>query len=517
MKKLFSFLFIVFSFNALAQVPEPAMVSLKGIGGSADDGINTNVTKTADGGFILNIGTVSIYNSGNIDSFCSLNGNRSIFLKYNSDASILEWSKCYEWDGDTTLTHIFPTNDGGFVLGGNYKGTWGMYICKQDALGNIIWSHGYSKGSGLYLSSMIATDNGGYFLAGESYYADTNVSIHYGSFTEGDFFVLKVDSIGNKVWGKVIGGTGDESLASVASTTDGGCYIVGETMSNDYDCTGNHGEPDAYIARLDKNGNILWHRDMGGTAGDGAGYVVADGKGGVIIAGATASTDGDVTHSFGTGGEIWVINVDSSNHIVWNNCYGGGGYETSKSICKATDGSIWIAGISSQKGGQVDTVYGNGDAWFVHADSVGNFLNAKVIGSHLGDEGEMIYPLSNGNVIAGGYYSDSGGAFTNTYYGMFDVFLAVLAPWNQTGVKEINLVNNAIKIYPNPATEQVTIEVEQKGNYGITITDVVGRLIYKSSFIGTTKIAVNEWPRGMYSVQVTGEDGYRSVQKLVVQ
>ena len=140
------------------------------------------------------------------------------------------------------------------------------------------------------------------------------------------------------------------------------------------------------------------------------------------------------------------------------------------------------------------------------------------MGSHLDDEGSIVYPSSNGNVMGGGDYYTNDGYFTTLgSSGGTDVFLAIFAPWNQTAVKQVSIADKEIKIYPNPANEHVVIEAQQKSNYTIIITDVVGRLIYKSSFIGTTKIAVNEWPRGMYSVQVTGEDGYRSVQKLVVQ
>jgi hypothetical protein len=266
MKKYFAFLFIVFSFSALGQVPEPALLSLLGIGGNGVDQVLSQVTKTSDGGFIICINSTSAAGSGNIDTLCDFSGDRNIFLKYNPDQSILEWSKCYQFDGDTFLSYIFPTNDGGFVVGGNYNSAsdWGMYICKQDALGNIIWSHEYSKGNGLQTTCMTATDDGGYLMAGASYYTDTNVSIHYGSFMDADIFVLKVDSIGNKVWGKVIGGTGDESVWSIIPAPADGCYLVGETTSSDFDCTGNHGGTDVYLARLDCKGNILWHNDLGG-------------------------------------------------------------------------------------------------------------------------------------------------------------------------------------------------------------------------------------------------------------
>ena len=79
-----------------------------------------------------------------------------------------------------------------------------------------------------------------------------------------------------------------------------------------------------------------------------------------------------------------------------------------------------------------------------------------------------------------------------------------------------NLKNNAVKIYPNPADEIVTVEAQQKGDYTVVITDVLGRAIYTTGLIDKVQIPVNDWQAGMYYVQVVSSDGYRNVQKLMV-
>ena len=522
MKKLFVLFLILFSCCAFAQVPEPAMRWLNGCGGNDFDAIGSPVTKTSDGGFIIGIGTNSAAGTGNIDSFCNISGNRNIFIKYNSDATILEWSKCFSYgSGDTGFIYLFPQNDGGNILGGEYlSGSgWGFYLCKQDGLGNIVWSHGYSKGNGPLLRDMITTKDGGYIMAGEVYYADTNFTKHYGASMSSDIGVLKLDSLGNKVWCRVIGGTGDEYVTKVISGTNGRFYIEGTTASNDSDCTGNHGGNDVYLACLDSNGNILWHRDIGGSNDEGGDYACEDGKGGIIISATTTSMNGDVHHYAGGGSDYYVLEVDSSNNILWDNCFGGAGSPYAVSICKAIDGSIWINGLSNGKGGEIDTVYDvlNGDAWLVHTDSIGNFINAKVLGSIGYDKGNMVYPLSNGNVIAGGFYSGGNGAFDSlVFYGGSNAFLAVFAA-TTTEVKKINAPNNFVSIYPNPTCRQVTIKENQKSNCQIIITNVLGEIIYQTSFIYLINIAVNEWTKGLYYVQLKDEYGYRCVQKLLVQ
>jgi len=74
-----------------------------------------------------------------------------------------------------------------------------------------------------------------------------------------------------------------------------------------------------------------------------------------------------------------------------------------------------------------------------------------------------------------------------------------------------------VKIYPNPAREQVTLEVSEKDNREVVITDFLGRLSYKASFSGKMLLPLYGWQRGVYSVQVTTAEGYRSIQKLLIQ
>jgi len=521
MKTILSLLLFLFSFSAFAQIPEPAMLWLKGYGGNDADGIGAAVVKTIDGGFIIGIGTNSFGTIGNIDSFCLLNGYRTIFLNYNSNATTLEWSKCFLTNGDTSLDFIFPNIGGSNVLGGQFNSSngWGFYICKQDALGNILWSHNYSKGNSPLLYDMIATSDGGYLMVGDVYYTDTNFRVHNSGSLNADIGVLKLDSLGNKVWSRAIGGSNDDNGNKVIEIPGGGYYIVGNTESNDSDCTGKHLNYDAYLVRLDVNGNILWHHDLGGDGADNGNYACADGKGGIIIGGTSSSSNGDVHHYAGGGSDYWALDVDSSNNILWDNCFGGAGNAYVVSICKATDGSIWINGLSNGQGGEIDTVYDvlNGDAWLVHADSAGNFLNAKVLGSTGYDKGTMVYPLSNGSVLAGGFYSDNNGSFDSlTYYGGSDAFLAIFSPAT-SGIKQINTINNSVKIYPNPANDEVKVETANKNNSEIAITDVLGRIIYGAKLKGEIKIQVTDWKKGIYFVQVISDGGYKEVQKLIVQ
>ena len=266
MKKILGLLFIVFSISANGQVPEPSLLSLIVLGGNGSDLVRTQVSSVSDGGFIISFQTNSSF--GPIDSLCSIPNPETIFQKFNADGSILEWSKCIAAVGDSFLIYMFPQVDGGAVFGGEYSGSWGFYIARHDAPGNIVWSKGFSRGKSAILYDMISTSDGGYIMVGDVYYTDSNFIVHNSGSMNGDIGVVKVDSNGNKQWSKAIGGSRDEEGTKVIEVPGGGYYIVGATSSFDSDCTGKHLNYDVYLARLDANGNIIWHRDLGGDGAD---------------------------------------------------------------------------------------------------------------------------------------------------------------------------------------------------------------------------------------------------------
>ena len=491
------------------------MLSLKGYGGNGTDQILNNVTQTADGGFILCMWSNSDSSTGNIDSFCNLSNDRGIYLKYNSDATIFEWTKCFR-----NGPYIFTLNNGNFILGGltNAVPAGNAFkILKVDSNETVLWRKTYGgTAASAVLRAMIATNDGGYIMAGETNYTDTDFTTHYGSWMNADIAIIKVDSNGDKVWSKVYGGTGNDGVSTLVPASNNGFYLIGSTNSNDHDCTGNHGGVDAYLARFDSAGNIICHLDLGGSGDDGY-YcsAISDWKGGVIIANGSNSNDGDIHHPKG-GYNYWVLNVDSNNNIVWENNFGGGGGELPLSVCKSYDGSIWVSGYSIAKGGEVDTAYGIYDAWIVHGDSIGNFISAKVIGSSGQDEGFLIYPLSNNEVFFGGYFSKGDDCFSGIdSYGEIDAFIGAFLPWN-TEIKQINPAKE-ISVFPNPTHDMLQVTSSYSGV--INVYTVLGKKIYSApinKLPAKLKVSTEHWLPGLYILRFQNNEGVVISEKLTI-
>jgi hypothetical protein len=164
-----------------------------------------------------------------------------------------------------------------------------------------------------------------------------------------------------------------------------------------------------------------------------------------------------------------------------------------------------MAGISNARYGEVDTAYGREDAWFLRTDSIGNFLSAKVLGSTLGDRGYMVYPLSNGDVIGGGFYDTSNGAFQgNTFYGVADVFLVEFAGSNLS-VQQTPDIERTIKVYPNPAGNILNATSSQVIK-DITIKNLLGQTILsRQTEQNAVQLNVEGLPAGIYIVRINGE------------
>ena len=111
-------------------------------------------------------------------------------------------------------------------------------------------------------------------------------------------------------WEKSLGGSAADFAYSIEPTEDGGFVVAGNTSSTDGDVTGNRGQTDVWVVKLDDDGQISWKKALGGTSFDGANDVKQTNDGGYIIAGYTASNDEDVFGNHG-GRDFWIVKLDA--------------------------------------------------------------------------------------------------------------------------------------------------------------------------------------------------------------
>jgi hypothetical protein len=272
--------------------------------------------------------------------------------------------------------------------------------------------------------SVEQTSDGGYVVAGRTVSNNRDVSGNHG---RADVWVVRLESSGNLVWQRCIGGSNDDGALSVQQTSDGGYVLAGGTKSdNGGDVSGNHGSLDAWILKLDFSGNLVWQRCLGGSYNDYGQCIQPTADGGCIAVGYTASNDGDVTGNHGRA-DFWIVRLDPSGNLIWQRCLGGGDDEVANSVQQTSDGGYILAGHTRSNDGNVSGNHGSMDCWIVKLDPSGNLIWQRCLGGRYEDSALCIQPTSDGGYIFAGFTESEDGDVSGNHGGA-DVWVVKLDP-----------------------------------------------------------------------------------------
>ena len=160
-----------------------------------------------------------------------------------------------------------------------------------------------------------------------------------------------------------------------------------------------------------------------------------------------------------------------------------------------------------------------GSAGFSHIfitkyDALGNVLWAKS-DEGFKNAGNSVSTDAGGNVYVTGYFDGytTFGTTTLTNSGSNnDVFIAKLSVI--TGIVEESNSAHAIQIYPNPASNVLTVRSALKNN-SVKITNTLGQLVYKTElFDEEIKLNISELPPGVYFLERTADNSL-SAKKFI--
>lgn len=265
------------------------------------------------------------------------------------------------------------------------------------------------------------TSDGGFITAGSSNSINGDVTGNHGN---KDYWVVKLESTGNIQWQKSLGGTEYDEAHSVRQTTDGGYIIAGSTASNNGDVTGHHGDNDYWIIKLSALGILEWQKTLGGSNNDIARSIRQTSDGGYIVAGTSSSNSGDVSVNYGLS-DYWIVKLTATGNIQWEKSFGGYGIDEAYSIEQTTDNGYIIAGTSSSINGDVTGNHGSTDYWVVKINSTGNLQWQKSLGGSNTEYGYSIAQTpDSGYIVAGSSFSNDGDVTGN--HGSFDYWIVKL-------------------------------------------------------------------------------------------
>lgn len=262
--------------------------------------------------------------------------------------------------------------------------------------------------------AIIIETTGGYVTVGNSRSLDFDVGGNNGNY---DYWVVKTDTTGNVLWENNFGGSHRELAYDIVDSGDGGFVIVGASYSSDIDVGANYGFDDYWVIKIDSTGTLIWENNYGGSSHDKASSITKTSDGGFVIAGSSQSSSNDVSTNYGYY-DYWIIKIDSSGSLIWENNFGGqSGGDEANDVIETSDGGFVIAGSSSsfdwQVGGNNSTV----GFWIMKSDAFGNFLWGNKLGGFGTDKAYAVVETSDGGFVAVGFSTSSDGDVGGNYGG----------------------------------------------------------------------------------------------------
>lgn len=227
------------------------------------------------------------------------------------------------------------------------------------------------------------------------------VAGHTNSFGEGayDAYIIRVDSEGNCVWAKTFGGFGNDRVNSITPAGNGKFMIVGYSDSKSKKL------PDFYVLVIDLDGKLLTENYYGDMYSDTAISVIMSRDGNFVIVG-DKGTPNSVT-------DIKMIKTDISGRIIWEKVYGGAGADYPSQVIETKDGGLVIAANTESQGkGMIDVL-------IIKTDDAGKVLWERVFGDRQDDYAGGIAEDSDGGLVMAGWTRSYGS-------GDYDVYLLKL-------------------------------------------------------------------------------------------
>jgi type IX secretion system substrate protein len=533
---LLAFTFFQFTNNA-----QPTLTKQwdAGFGGTRPD-LLTSFLQTRDGGYMLAGYSKSLAGGDKTQTLWGGTGDDDYWIVKIDTAGNKEWDKDFGGLFSDKLYAVNQMADGGYLLAGHsisgisgdktqpVQGNTDYWILKTDSSGIKLWDKDFGGTDYDYLSCMIATNDGGYILGGVS------ASLAGGdksqpSWGGWDFWIVKIDAQGNKIWDKDFGGTEHDYLNAIHQTSDGG-YLLGGYSASDIsgDKTENRwGLYDYWIVKTDSLGNFQWDKDFGGYSNDFINSVYQPADGGYILAGISESnTGGNKSQDSWGYYDFWIIKTDSAGNKLWDKDYGGtDDDEFFGNITPFVNGDLMLAGISYSNisGNKTENNLGIEQSWILKIDSAGNILWDKTIFTDGHDEEGYSIVTSDGCIAVAnqttggiaGYKSMPNRDTIIQPYTTADYWIVKFCDTTLTsGVMNTYQHGNA-KVYPNPAKDELNIIINDNEFYEISFYDITSRNLIHQYFTASIKINIEKLNKGIYFYEIRNKNSVISKGKII--
>ena len=440
---------------------------------------NKMMQQTNDGGYII--------------------GNFNYLAKLDQNLNVL-WSKSYNASGTfgSNAHSVLQTKEGNYLsVSDHYNGTrTELHLSRVGSNGTIIWSKIIADSNNINIDpfhnmiaeNVIQTLDSGFVIVG-SYRG-------FVTYESDDILLLKINSLGNLLWAKRIGGVGDEYAKSLIELENGNIMLFGSTQ--------NFGsiEGSLFLMKLNNLGEIGWSYSYGGPDNDSPKDFVSTSDGGFVM--------GAYSESFSTFSKYLLMRTDSTGNIRWSNTYGGYfSHAGNGNVLQTFDGGFLMNGYAV-----LDSNAIRYNTFLVKTDSLGNS----------GCSAQQAVSLNKQDLFFGTFdlqlFEQPGFVLNttainlpNNSYQISDCLLTAISNISQKEIHKINILRN-------PFTTETTIISDLfLTNAKLKIVNMIGQTVQEICNINGTSITLyrNNLSSGLYFIKLYENNSLIAENKVVIE
>jgi hypothetical protein len=498
-------------------------------------------------------------------------GQRDIFICKLDVFGNFVWAKQFGGNPNEICLSVNLDSFNNIYITGNFQGTLDfdpgpgitnlisnstsidIFICKLDMSGNFVWAKNLGGQSSDTGYSIVLDILGNIYLEGSF---DGTVDFDPGngvfnltSIWSNDLFILKLDASGNFIWAKTLGGgIVDNEGCYMAIDLSGNVYLASSFLGTiDFDpgpgtyFLSANVSCDAFISKLDSQGNFVWAKKMGGTSCIFPTSLTIDYLGNVY---STGFFYGQVDLDPGPGiynltsngqNDIFILKLNPIGDFIWTKQIGGVYQDRGLSINTDLIGNVYSTGYFGASADfdpgtgivNLSSVHASTDIYISKLDSIGNFVWALNMGGFHIALGQYIKINKSNNDIytIGGFSKDT--IDFDPGIGVFNLQSSSLPYWNLfihkmsqpgVGIKE-NYNYNNISVFPNPTNGIINIQASANSatdKLKIEISNIIGQVLnIETTVTEHTSLNIQNFPSGLYFLKVISDGNLVETKKII--
>lgn len=289
----------------------------------------------------------------------SINSGQPYVAKLSLDGQII-WQREVVVSGRVVSSVTFDAAGNCYALSDYINGSYSdLIIYKYNSSGTLVWQ----RGLGTLNDLQFAGQNSGRITVDK---LQNPIVVGYNyvlSASAGDALLVKYDPNGNILWQRLLGGTLDDTGATVAVDRSNNIYVFGHSRSY---TTGN---ADFWITKYNSGGTLQWSRTLGVAANSEFGVAAdVDSSDNIYVTG--------ITYSQGQGGgDVLLAKYSPAGTLLWQRLYGGSAIDGANGIAIDFSSNVYIAGTTQSAGA------GGADIFVAKYDTNGTLLWQRTLGA----------------------------------------------------------------------------------------------------------------------------------------